>query len=483
MTRNHIFLSALLVITSSSHIAVAQIPSESSIYQDGSDPGVIYNTDIRGSLEVLNTSNYSPSQKRITIRTVLEHAGNTVPIPPYDQEILEFSVDGGTKSYWNIANHCVRSNSYKLLTCQFDYTLSDSDASKNYIQLSARYYARESSFQLSDIDFVWLAYSQNLLSKTIFCEGYANGGNCVAATEGGNSNPGSNTGLSPECTPGDPLHDPVICSICSDPFDPDYDPSSLSCAISTPVAAVCNPENDALLPTSVNSGGTFVFSIPVDQVCVDDVFWIDPPVAVGYTYEATGTQFTHVKMPSSATVPDPDGYELVNGTDSISLQPGESYEFPTPVSSFVVRGINPELETDPENQLAFPIGIDVTPPASDVTINQKPITEEYPPVSVNNPPIADAGSDISGVKPNQTISLDGTGSTDPDGDPLTYRWVQRSGISVVLDDPTSATPSFKVRRGRVDHPFVFELTVSDGTAASTSTVSVVHQRLSHRRAR
>ena len=61
---------------------------------------------------------------------------------------------------------------------------------------------------------------------------------------------------------------------------------------------------------------------------------------------------------------------------------------------------------------------------------------------LNNPPIADAG-------PNQTVStlslvtLDGTGSFDPDGNlPLTYQWFQTSGPGVPLSNPQAVQPTF-----------------------------------------
>jgi beta propeller repeat protein len=80
-------------------------------------------------------------------------------------------------------------------------------------------------------------------------------------------------------------------------------------------------------------------------------------------------------------------------------------------------------------------------------------------VADNQPPVAHAGTEKLWPAPG-TVVLDGSGSYDPDPpDRLTYTWRQTDGPPVVLENPTSAKPSFSVEgEGR----YGFELTVSDG---------------------
>lgn len=96
--------------------------------------------------------------------------------------------------------------------------------------------------------------------------------------------------------------------------------------------------------------------------------------------------------------------------------------------------------------------------------------------NVNNAPTADAGPPQT-VAEGTTVLLDGSGSSDPDGDPLGYSWSQVSGPAVTLSDPSAVAPSFTAPDviGSVD--LVFSLSVFDSNGAtapllSTTTITV-----------
>lgn len=87
----------------------------------------------------------------------------------------------------------------------------------------------------------------------------------------------------------------------------------------------------------------------------------------------------------------------------------------------------------------------------------------------NAPPVADAGPDQIGV-PAGAITLNGSGSFDPDGDPITYQWEQIAGPTVSISGMNTAAATFTAAQGQA---YSFRLRVKDSQGAqSTARTSV-----------
>src|SRR5690606_10864927 len=90
----------------------------------------------------------------------------------------------------------------------------------------------------------------------------------------------------------------------------------------------------------------------------------------------------------------------------------------------------------------------------------------------NEAPAAEAGTDQSALVGDEVV-LDGSGSTDPDGDTLTYTWtlIVPDGSTATLADATTAAPSFTPD---LAGEYAATLVVNDGTvdsALDTVTIS------------
>ena len=94
----------------------------------------------------------------------------------------------------------------------------------------------------------------------------------------------------------------------------------------------------------------------------------------------------------------------------------------------------------------------------------------------SNFPTSDAGSDQLGVWEGALVTLDGSGSSHPDDDPLRYRWNQLSGQPVVLSSQNVVNSTFTAPQGLTAEAVLsFRLLVTDPSGrfdSDTVTVTV-----------
>lgn len=89
----------------------------------------------------------------------------------------------------------------------------------------------------------------------------------------------------------------------------------------------------------------------------------------------------------------------------------------------------------------------------------------------NQPPTADAGANRT-VEAGSVVELDGTASSDPDGDALAYSWTSDAPAGSLTDADT-ATPTFTAPGVGTETTYRVELTVDDGNGGTdTDTVAV-----------
>lgn len=96
----------------------------------------------------------------------------------------------------------------------------------------------------------------------------------------------------------------------------------------------------------------------------------------------------------------------------------------------------------------------------------------------NQPPVANAGADQR-VSPGQSVTLDPSGSSDPDtGDVLSFAWEQVEGSTVSLSDAGAGRRTFLAPSPvGTDDTLMFRLTVTDdGGLTDTDTVAITVQR-------
>lgn len=100
----------------------------------------------------------------------------------------------------------------------------------------------------------------------------------------------------------------------------------------------------------------------------------------------------------------------------------------------------------------------------------------------NTPPVANAGEEQT-VDPSADVFLDGSDSTDPDGDPISFEWsldsdsrdeLEARDLEILLDGSSTAKPTFTAPTPSTPLDVTFVLRVTDDRGATGTDTVTIH---------
>ncbi len=196
-----------------------------------------------------------------------------------------------------------------------------------------------------------------------------------------------------------------------------------------------------------------------------DVLYQTPPSNLPPVANAGTDQSVHVGntvMLNGSGSSDPNGDLLTYNWTFISKPGGSSATLSDPTL------VNPTFTVDKAGTYKVKLVV------NDGTVDS--VADTVLISTINVKPVANAGDDQS-VYVGSLVTLDGSGSSDPDGDQVTYNWAFQSkpqNSSATLNNPTSASPTFTVDKAGT---YVVKLIVNDGALNSdpdTVTISNIN---------
>ena len=211
------------------------------------------------------------------------------------------------------------------------------------------------------------------------------------------------------------------------------------------------PSNTIVTITTEVTGGVNGLANPAVTWSAENT----APTAVAVAAQASVNEAAQVTLDGSGSS-DTDGDALTyawtqTAGTSVTLSSGTAAS-----PSFTA----PTLTSNGSEVLTFSLVV------NDGTVASAADTVSITVSNVNEAPVANAGPDQSALTAEFVATLDGMGSTDADGDDLTYAWIQTAGPGVILSDPTAVSPTFTVPGVATDMVLSFSLVVNDGTVDS-----------------
>src|SRR5579871_4831036 len=251
--------------------------------------------------------------------------------------------------------------------------------------------------------------------------------------------------------------------------DPDGTISKYSWTeVSGPSTATINTASGVTTIAGNLVQGTYVFKLTVTDnggaTASDNINIIvnaaanQPPVANAGTSQTITLPTSTASLNGSASY-DPDGtiasysWKELSGPSTATITGAKTA---TPTVSGLVAG-------------QYTFQLTVTDNSGATATASVKITVTAP---VNQPPTANAGSNQTITLPLDSVTLNGSASSDPDGTIVTYSWTKISGPTT--GTIVSASSAITIANNLVQGTYSFKLTVTDnGGASASDTVTVI----------
>jgi len=98
------------------------------------------------------------------------------------------------------------------------------------------------------------------------------------------------------------------------------------------------------------------------------------------------------------------------------------------------------------------------------------------PSPTNQAPVIELVTNLSSFDEGQTVELDASGSTDADGDPLTFTWSQTAGPTAELT-VNGSRASYVLPEVDTDTAVTIQISISDGTVTRSTTSTITSENI------
>lgn len=276
-----------------------------------------------------------------------------------------------------------------------------------------------------------------------------------------------------------------------------------TCTTANPLDATNQPKSAQFVTSVSNRICRINFDAPVGYLWVSYYFWLTTApatsTAIMNAYDGETTKIADIRLTSTGQLQLRDQNTSLWTSTALGTGQWHRVELKVdPADSIGLRlriysGANLHSTTVSQDSglRASTIGVNVSNVRFGLISNE---TVDYrmtrlraddanPPAAlstgVNVPPTANAGAAQTNVMPYQTVTLNGSDSSDSDGTVSTYAWTQTGGTTVTLTGSTSSPIRTFTAPATMDgDTLTFSLTVTDNggatSSASTTTVAVLN---------